>query len=242
VRGKGLAAPLRVGRSRFAPLGAARICRRYSLRMVKPTRCAIYLRVSDPSKQTVENQRADCEAVAHARGYKLIEVYEEGASAAAVRPVFQRMMSDARQRRFDVLVIWAIDRFGRSFVYNILDVVDLDRLGVLVVSVKESWLDTTSGMVRQILVGIFSAMAEHERERHKQRVRAGMERARAEGRPLGRPRRSPIALSAARDDVARGVSVRQAAKKRGIAQSTLRDFLRLQHARSRRRRHAPRVR
>jgi DNA invertase Pin-like site-specific DNA recombinase len=103
---------------------------------------------------------------------------------------------------------------------------------VLVVSVKDSWLDTTSGMVRQILVGIFSAMAEHERERHKQRVRAGMERARAEGKPLGRPRRSPIALSAARDDVARGVSVRQAARKRGVAQSTLRDFLRQQHARS----------
>ena len=56
-------------------------------------------------------------------------------------------------------MIWAIDRFGRSFVYNILDVADLDRLGVLVVSVKDSWLDTTSGMVRQILVGIFSAMA-----------------------------------------------------------------------------------
>jgi DNA invertase Pin-like site-specific DNA recombinase len=196
--------------------------------MVKATRCAIYLRVSDPSKQTVENQRADCEAVAHARGYDLIELYEEGASAAAVRPVFQRMMSDARQRRFDVLVIWAIDRFGRSFVYNILDVADLDRLGVLVVSVKDSWLDTTSGMVRQILVGIFSAMAEHERERHKQRVRAGMERARAEGKPLGRPRRSPITLSAASDDVARGVSVRQAARKRGVAQSTLRDFLRQQ--------------
>jgi DNA invertase Pin-like site-specific DNA recombinase len=74
-------------------------------------------------------------------------------------------------------------------------------------------------MVRQILVGIFSAMAEHERERNKQRVRAGMECARAEGKSLGRPRRSPIALSAARDDVARGVSIRQAARKRGIAQS-----------------------
>ncbi len=94
------------------------------------------------------------------------------------------------------------------------------------VSVKDTWLDTTSGMVRQIHVGIFSAMAEHERERHKQRVRAGMERARGEGRQMGRPRRSPVALSAARDEVERRVSVRQAAKLRGIPQSTLRDFLR----------------
>ncbi len=185
-----------------------------------PTRCAIYLRVSDPAKQTTENQRGGCEALAKARGYELVEACEEGGSAAAVRPVFQRMMEDARRRRFDVLVIWALDRFGRSFVYNVLDVADLDRVGVLVVSVKDSWLDTTSGMVRQILVGIFSAMAEHERERHKQRVRAGMERARAQGRNMGRPRRSPVALSAARDDVGRGISIRQAAQKRNIPQST----------------------
>jgi DNA invertase Pin-like site-specific DNA recombinase len=189
------------------------------------TRCAIYLRVSDPSKQTNENQRGGCESLAKARGYDVVEVYEEGCSAAAVRPVFQRMMEDARRRRFDVLVIWSLDRFGRSFVYNVLDVADLDRVGVLVVSLKDSWLDTTSGMVRQILVGIFSAMAEHERERHKQRVRAGMERARSEGRRMGRPRRSPVALSAARDDVERGISIRQAAKRRGVPQSTLRDFL-----------------
>jgi DNA invertase Pin-like site-specific DNA recombinase len=193
-------------------------------------RCAVYLRVSDPQKQTLDNQRAECEALARGRGYELVEVYEEGASAAAVRPVFQHMMADARRRRFDVLIIWAIDRFGRSFVYNVLDVADLDRLGVLVVSVKESWLDTTSGMVRQILVGIFSAMAEHERERHKQRVRAGMDRARSEGKHLGRPRRSPVMLAAARDDVAKGASMRSAAQKRGVALSTLRDFLRRQSA------------
>jgi DNA invertase Pin-like site-specific DNA recombinase len=193
-------------------------------------RAAVYLRVSDPAKQTLENQRAECEALAHARGYELVQVYEEGASAAAVRPAFGRMMADARRRRFDVLVIWAIDRFGRSFTYNIIDVADLDRLGVLVVSAKESWLDTTSGMVRQILVGIFSAMAEHERERHKQRVKAGMDRARSEGKHLGRPRRSPVMLAAARDDVARGVSARSAAQKRGVALSTLRDYLQRESA------------
>lgn len=193
-----------------------------------PTNCAIYLRVSDPSKQTIKNQRGECAALARARRYKVVEVYEEGISAAAVRPVFQRMMNDARRHKFDVLIIWALDRFGRSFVYNVLDVADLDRLGVRAVSVKESWLDTTSGMVRQILVGMFSAMAEHERERHKQRVQAGMKRAQKEGHHVGRPRRSPVLLFAARDDVARGVSERQAAKKRGVPISTLRDFLKRQ--------------
>jgi DNA invertase Pin-like site-specific DNA recombinase len=110
----------------------------------------------------------------------------------------------------------------------VLDVADLDRVGVLVVSVKDSWLDTTSGMVRQILVGIFSAMAEHERHKRQAAGVGGHGACAGRGAPhrAGLPRRSPVALSAARDDVHRGVSLRQAAKKRGVPQSTLRDFLR----------------
>jgi len=146
-----------------------------------PEEAAAFFAGGYPAMGTVEEDVARAKR-ARAGATIFLRVYEEGASAAAVRPAFQRMMADARQRRFDVLVIWAIDRFGRSFVYDILDVADLDRLGVLVVSVKDSWLNTTSGVVRQVLVGIFSAMAEHERERHKKRVRAGRERAR-EGNP-----------------------------------------------------------
>jgi len=198
-------------------------------------RASIYLRVSDPSKQTVANQREECLALAAGRKYEVVEVYEEGASAAAVRPVFERMKLDARRHRFDVLIIWAVDRFGRSFVSNVLDVADFDRLGVLVVSVKDGWLDTTSGLVRNVLVGVFSAMAEHERERHRERVLAGMRRARAEGKHLGRPRladgtrpqdrRKARRLALARAAVQAGSSARSAAIQHKVALSTLRGYL-----------------
>jgi DNA invertase Pin-like site-specific DNA recombinase len=68
-----------------------------------------------------------------------------------VRPVFDRMVRDAHQGAFDVLVVWALDRFGRSMVGNLQAVLDLDRCGVQVVSVREPWLDTGSA-VRPLLI------------------------------------------------------------------------------------------
>src|SRR5690349_5142372 len=103
-----------------------------------PPRCAIYLRVSG-DRQTVENQRPECEQLARARGYEVVEVFEEQESAAKKRPAFEAMMGGARRGRFTVVVLWALDRFGRSFVKNILDVKELDRLGVATVSVREAW-------------------------------------------------------------------------------------------------------
>ena len=73
------------------------------------------------------------------RGYKLVEAYEEQGSAVKSRPAFARMMIDAHRGLFDVLVIWALDRFGRTMVGNMQAVLDLDRCGVKVISVREPW-------------------------------------------------------------------------------------------------------
>lgn len=81
-------------------------------------RAAIYLRVSKGERHT-ENQRPDVERVVSMRGLELVAEYEEKASAARVRPVFDRMVRDAHQGAFDVLVVWALDRFGRSMVGNL---------------------------------------------------------------------------------------------------------------------------
>ena len=86
-------------------------------------RAAIYLRVSKGERHT-DNQRPDIERVVSMRGLELVAQYEEKASAARVRPVFDRMVRDAHQGAFDVLVVWALDRFGRSMVGNLQAVLD----------------------------------------------------------------------------------------------------------------------
>jgi putative DNA-invertase from lambdoid prophage Rac len=103
-------------------------------------------------------------------------------------------------------------------------VLELDRLGVPVLSVREGWLDT-SGPVRPLLVAIFGWVAEQERTRLIERTRAGLARARAQGKRLGRPPASPVLLHAARDLVLAGVPVAEAARRKGLARSSLRRFM-----------------
>ena len=153
-----------------------------------PSRAALYLRVSKADgSQTVENQRPEVEQLVRARGFEVVHAYEEQASAAKHRPKYEAMLKDARRGRFQVLVVWALDRFGRSMVGNLQDVLELDRLGVQVVSVREAWLDTGSP-VRTLLIAIFSWVAEQERARLIERTKAGVAAARRRGARLGRPR------------------------------------------------------
>jgi DNA invertase Pin-like site-specific DNA recombinase len=143
------------------------------------------LRVSS-DKQSTECQRPEVEHLARARGYEVFTSYEEEASAAKKRPEYERMMKDAKRGAFQVLVIWALDRFGRSMTGNLADVLELDRIGVQVVSVRESWLDTGSP-VRTLLIAIFSWVAEQERNRLVERTKAGLVAARRSVRPASPP-------------------------------------------------------
>ncbi len=110
---------------------------------MSPLRAALYLRVSTDRQET-ECQRPEVEQLARTRDFEVVKVFEETMSAAKVRPEYAKMMKDARRGAFDVIVVWAIDRFGRSMIGNVSDVLELDRVGVQVVSVRESWLDTGS--------------------------------------------------------------------------------------------------
>lgn len=152
---------------------------------------AIYLRVSS-AQQTTECQRPDIDRAVALRGLQVTHIYEEQESAAKFRPEFERMMQDARAKKFDTLVIWALDRFGRNMAGNVRDILALDQAGVKVISVKEPWMDT-AGPVRDLLVAIFGWVAQHERSRLIERTRAGIEVARARGKKIGRP--SPTLVS-----------------------------------------------
>jgi putative DNA-invertase from lambdoid prophage Rac len=190
--------------------------------MTNTRRAAVYLRVST-DKQTSENQVEDVTRLVTARGYQPV-VYEEVESAAKARPVFDRMMNDVRAGRVQAVGCVALDRLHRSMTGAINTVLECDRLGVPVLSVREPWLDT-SGPVRPLLVAIFGWVAEQERTTLSARTKAGIERARRQGKALGRPKASQVLLHAAKDLVATGTTISEAARLKGVSRSTLQRFL-----------------
>jgi DNA invertase Pin-like site-specific DNA recombinase len=180
-------------------------------------RIATYVRVSTDN-QVTENQKPEVEQLALQRG-EIVARYTEVGSAAKHRPVFERMFKDARLGRFDILVIWSIDRFGRSMLGNLNDLVALEQRGVRVVSVREGWLDGDAH-TRQLLIGIVSWMAEQERIRISERTKAGLARARRQGKTLGRRRRW-VDLERARALLAEGLGIRRTAAALGVGHGTL---------------------
>ena len=185
----------------------------------KRPRAAVYARVSSAtSGQTTANQIPLLMALLEQRGYELAGLYNETASAVSKRPVLDRLMADAHHGKFDFVVVFAIDRLGRSLKGNLDLLLDLDRCGVRVISYSEPWL-AMDGPVRSLLVSIFSWVAEQERVRIGERCRAGLDRARARGVRLGRP---PAKVDTARMIAlhTEGRSVRKIAKALGIGAST----------------------
>jgi DNA invertase Pin-like site-specific DNA recombinase len=175
---------------------------------------AIYLRVSTDG-QTLENQRPELDRLAMARNLPVVTTYAENASASKRRPEFDRMMLDARGGAFSVLLVWSLDRFGRSMAGNVTDALALDQAGVELISLREPWLDT-GGPVRDLLLAIFSWVAEQEIRRLAERTRAGIDRARLKGTKSGKPIGRPPRLR--RMDVERAIALHAAGRSvRAIA-------------------------
>lgn len=152
-------------------------------------RAAIYLRVST-DEQTTENQRPALERLAKGRGWRVVARCGETVSGVSQkRPELARVLELARRREIDVVAVWAIDRLGRSMFDVVATVLELDRLGVELVSIADGGLLDVDPKVRPLVIAVFAWLAEVERRRLIERTRAGLDRARARGVRLGRPRR-----------------------------------------------------
>ena len=147
-------------------------------------RCALYLRVSTVD-QHPETQVHDLRQLALQRGYEVVREYTDRITGTkAKRPGLDELLRDARRGQFEVVLVWASDRLARS-VRHFLEVLDeLNRLNIEFVSFREQ-LDTGGPLGRAVVV-IIGAVAELERNLIVERVRAGMRRARLEGRHIGR--------------------------------------------------------
>jgi DNA invertase Pin-like site-specific DNA recombinase len=152
------------------------------------TQVALYARVSTLNNQDPEMQLAELRDYAGRRGWQIVEEFtDQGVSGSKEsRPALNRLMSDACRRQFDAIVVWKIDRWGRSLKHLVTSLAELDAYGIAFISLRDNLdLSTPSGRLMMQLLG---AMAEFERALIQERVRAGLRNARAKGKRLGRPR------------------------------------------------------
>ena len=181
-------------------------------------RAAIYARVSTVDQHS-ETQILDLRTMAQQRGLEIVGEYTDRISGAkAKRPGLDELLHDARRHRFDVLLVWAFDRIARS-TKHFLEVLDeLNHLQIEFVSFRES-VDTSGPLGRAMII-IIGAIAELERNLIIERVRAGMRRARLEGRQIGR-RPIELDLQAIRRDRAQGHSLLEIAKMHRVSKATI---------------------
>ena len=149
---------------------------------------AIYARVSTREKQETLNQLAQLREFCHRQGWqKPTEYIDRESGSVAAREQFQRMLLDASQRRFDILLFWSLDRLSREGTLATLQY--LERLTSHQVGYKsftEPYLDSC-GTFKDVVISLLATMAKQERIRISERVRAGLQRVRRQGKLLGRP-------------------------------------------------------
>ena len=155
---------------------------------VNITRVAMYARVSTLNGQDPEMQLRELREYASRRGWLVDKEYiDQGVSGSKEsRPALNELMNDAHRRKFDAVLVWKIDRFGRSLTHLVNSLAELGALGVAFISFRDNLdLSTPSG---RLMFQIIGAMAEFERALIQERVHAGLRNAQAKGKRLGRPR------------------------------------------------------
>jgi DNA invertase Pin-like site-specific DNA recombinase len=153
-----------------------------------PTKAVLYCRVSTKDKgQETANQANQLREYAARMGWEIVEEYTDQASAKnGERSAFKRLFDDASKRRFDVVLVWALDRLTRAGVYETFDYVRrLTSYGVQFESYTEAHFRTT-GPAGELMLAVAAWIAQQERVRLSERTRAGLARARRQGKRLGR--------------------------------------------------------
>ena len=152
------------------------------------TKASIYVRVSTGAQDTA-NQLSVLKDWAKRRGFEILRVYSEEESAWKVghQRELARLLQDSRKRKFDVLLVWALDRLSREGSLAILSLVNRLKIsGVKVISYQESWTEAP-GELAELLYALTGWVARMESQRRSERTRAGLARVKAQGKHLGRP-------------------------------------------------------
>ncbi len=186
---------------------------------------AIYARVST-SDQKCDLQLTELRAYAERSGWTVTEYVDQGVSGTKrSRPALDRLMQDARLKKFAVVLVWKLDRFGRSLQQLVDNVQDLDRFGIRFIAVTQAIDTDQRSPMGKFLMHLFAAFAEFERDLIVERVKAGVAEAKRQGKHCGRParvfRRDVVAQMRSQ-----GHSWRDIAFQLKLPVSTLRDGVR----------------
>jgi DNA invertase Pin-like site-specific DNA recombinase len=180
-------------------------------------RIALYARVSTDDKgQDPENQLAQLREWCARSGHEIVREYvehESGRKGAEKRRQFAALFEDASRRKFDCVVFWALDRFSREgMVPTIMHLQRLAAYGVLFHSYTEPHLATDNELARNVILATLSSLAKVEAQKISERTKAGLARARAKGKQIGRPKIAPAVEAAVRASLDQGVGVVKTAR------------------------------
>ena len=187
--------------------------------MSNTKRAALYVRVST-DRQTVDNQIAALTKVAEARGWQIVATFSDkgisGAKTREGRPGLDDMLKQAQRREFDVVMAWAIDRIGRSLIdlLNTIEAFDVDLY------LDQQSIDTTTP-AGKLMLQMTGAFAEFERNMIQARIYAGLKRAVAAGKTLGRPLNDPDAIEKAKRALRKGIGINKTARLVGLSNGTV---------------------
>ena len=190
--------------------------------MAKKRNAALYVRVSTDG-QTVENQVRELKQIADRRGWTIVETYSDagisGAKGRNHRPGLDAMLNDAKRRKFDVVMAWAIDRLGRSLIDLLGTIQELEAFGVDLF-LEQQAIDTTTP-AGKLMFQVCGAFAEVERSMIRQRVKLGLKRAVANGKHLGRPQIAGELVRKAQRELKKGKGILAVAAQLGLGTGTV---------------------
>ena len=186
-------------------------------------RAGLYARVSTNDQQTLPMQNKAMREYAVRRGWAVTMQVKEVGSGAAERQLREKVIGAARRREIDIVLVWRLDRWGRSVADLLATLQELDHLGVGFVSLTEA-LDLTTPAGRA-MAGLLAVFAEFEREILRERVRAGMAHARQNGKRLGRPLTAALHADQIRKLHRTGLSKSQIARQLNIGRTSVRRIL-----------------
>jgi putative DNA-invertase from lambdoid prophage Rac len=190
----------------------------------KTPRVGLYARVSTHDQQTLPMQLSAMREYAKKRSWAVAVEVKDVGSGATTRPNREKLIDAARRREIDLVLVWRLDRWGRSLADLVTTLQELTALDVGFVSLSEA-LDLTTPSGRA-LAGMLAVFAEFERDILRDRVKAGIAQARKEGKPYGRPKTAGKLLAEMKRLQEDGVSKRQIAKKLGVSRTSVIRLLR----------------
>ncbi len=188
-----------------------------------PLRVGLYARVSTHDQQTLPLQIHALREYAAKRGWTIVAQIKEVGSGASQRELRESLLATARRREIDVVMVWRLDRWGRSVADLVSTLQELQHLGVGFVSLTEA-LDLTTPAGRA-MAGLLAVFAEFEREILRERVRAGLDHARQQGKRLGRPPSVVHQAAEAQKLDRQGISKSEIARRLQIGRTSVRRLL-----------------